>query len=75
MTTIHFDPPLPCGVLRDHGNGDYGPCGRPAITGTADRLYGLSLWTLMPMCQDCTAAMAVVYGILGESTEGTINDA
>lgn len=73
MSTIRFDPPLPCGVLRDHGNGQLRACGRRATAGTVDRLYALSIWTLMPMCADCTAAMAVIYGVGGESTEGTTN--
>jgi hypothetical protein len=58
---VRVDPPLPCCTVGPNGKDI---CGKPAKAGWADR-FGQG-YLLMPICRDCTAAMARLYGLTGE---------
>ncbi len=59
--TMTFDPPQPCCTLAAIGR----RCGQPATTGYFWSNGDGSLF-VQPMCKQCAAAMAKVYGVLEE---------
>jgi hypothetical protein len=67
-TTLRIDPPLPCGTLRPTADQPYARCGQPASVAQADALPG-GEWRLLPICRDCVAAIAQVYGVTGDAGE------
>jgi hypothetical protein len=61
-TTISFEPPLPCRTT----NGD-SYCGKPATVGIA--YDGPGGFRLMPVCRDCTLAVAKLYKVVSLADE------
>jgi hypothetical protein len=57
---ITIDPALPCGALASVGI----RCGKPATVANAHRIGGGS-YRILPLCQDCVAALARNYGVAG----------
>lgn len=70
-TTLTIDPPLPCATLRPTEHTLWQRCGQPATVAQAERL-GDGSYMILPICRECTTAMARNYGVgPGQAGEGT----